>query len=66
MLKDINLPFIFLRDQVQRKRLSEALNDLLEEKISLQAKQMAVGYNMGVLVLKCNSHRHCILINTYL
>lgn len=35
--------------------LSETLNCLLEEKIPLQAKQMAGGYSMGVLVLKCNS-----------
>lgn len=35
--------------------LSETLNFLLEEKIPLQAKQMAGCYSMGVLVLKCNS-----------
>lgn len=63
MLKDISLLFIFLCGQVQRERLSEALNYLLEEKISLQAKEMAGGYSMGVLVLKHNSHSKNVMIS---
>lgn len=63
MLEDISLSFILLCGQVQRERLSEALNCLLEEKISLQAKQMAVSYSMGVLVLKCNSHSKNVMIS---